>query len=98
MRFWVEASFWEVFYFLRFNVQNILTYKQVEYVGSYVDVTTKLPEGQETFFQSCAYPKYIKIFIHDNFVLTSMQMVGHSVTRLGDLLDFGQVFKAFGTN
>ena len=33
MRFWVEASFWEVFYFLRFNVQNILAYKQVEYVA-----------------------------------------------------------------
>ena len=23
---------------------------------------------------------------------------GHSVTRLGDLLDFGQLFKAFGNN
>ena len=28
----------------------------------------------------------------------SHSSVAHSVTRLGDLLDFGQVFKAFGSN
>ena len=27
-----------------------------------------------------------------------MQHLGNSVTRLGDLLDFGQLYKAFGNN
>ena len=29
---------------------------------------------------------------------TKKSITGNSVTRLGDLLDFGQVFKAFGNN
>ena len=30
--------------------------------------------------------------------IMSSEKVLYSVTRLGDLLDFGQVFKAFGNN
>ena len=34
----------------------------------------------------------------DRFVETFDTSVRHSVTRFGDLFDFGQLFKAFGNN
>ena len=35
---------------------------------------------------------------HDATLVRFFKLVMASVTRLGDLLDFGQVFKAFGNN
>ena len=42
-----------------------------------------------------------KLFLVDFCILVPFirdLLVSSSVTRLGDLLDFGQVFKAFGNN
>ena len=45
---------------------------------------------------ACARSVYIDTY-HSVAVLSRV-VVGGSVTRLGDLLDFGQLFKAFGNN
>ena len=41
--------------------------------------------------------KQIKL-LPKNSTRFPMQHLGNSVTRLGDLLDFGQLYKAFGNN
>ena len=57
-----------------------------------------------------SYVPIYKLYVHKVFVLSLIPEVmvnlfslctylfGISVTRLGDLLDFGELFKAFGNN
>ena len=56
-----------------------------------VKITTQMCRGQvETLFTNLRQPRPLLYF---QFLLLSI-----SVTRFGDLLDFGQLFKAFGYN
>ena len=53
---------------------------------------------QSTYSNHCAILRQIFVTVFLTQYTAAVAVAVTSVTRLGDLLDFGQLFKAFGNN